>query len=86
MITRSDDDYRIPAPLVNWLITGIVGSIVAIGAYMVGWAVNDAAWKSVAMQRIEAIERNIAKMEAKAERDGERRQQVEGERRRGEKP
>jgi hypothetical protein len=67
MITRSDDDYRIPAPVVHWLITGIAGSIIAIGAYMVAWAVNDAAWKASLLNRIETIERHITKIETKVE-------------------
>lgn len=54
--------YFIPATLMNKLIASIFGVIIAVGAYMIIWAVNDAAWKGIQEQRLIAIEKDLDKL------------------------
>ena len=46
--------YIIPAPLVHKLIGAVLGAIGLIGAYMIGWAINDARIKAQNKASIEA--------------------------------
>ena len=54
--------YFVPASLMNKLIASIFGAIIAVGAYMIIWAVNDAAWKGIQEQRLIAIEKDLDKL------------------------
>lgn len=47
--------YYLPAPLVNKLIAVIFGAILAIGGYMITWAVNDASYRSEQEARMESM-------------------------------
>ena len=48
--------YEIPVDLLNDLILTIIGAIVAIGAYMVVWAIADAKHKTLVIGRLNHLE------------------------------
>jgi fructose-specific phosphotransferase system component IIB len=59
--------YQIPAPLVHRLIVAVISGILAIGGYMVVWAINDSAWRTrieVAMEtqgaQIDVIQKQVS--------------------------
>ena len=58
----NSSNYVVPTTLVHWAITSIIGGILAIGAYMVVWAINDAAWKSALEGKLVAIELRISEV------------------------
>ena len=63
-VAKEDRNYVISAPLVHKLIMSIIGGIVAIGAYMVIWALNDTEWKATITTRLEALREDVAEIKA----------------------
>ena len=59
----NDSKYIISTRLVHWLITTIFTSIIAVGAYMVVWAINDATYKATVLARLTANELITDKIE-----------------------
>lgn len=57
--------YFMPASLVNRLILAIVGAILAIGGYMVLWAMSDVAWKSTQELKINEIAKDMGALSEK---------------------
>ena len=51
--------YEIPVGLLNDLIMAIIGSILAIGAYMIVWAIADAKHKTAVIGRLKHLEELI---------------------------
>ena len=48
--------YEIPVSLLNDLILTIIGAILAIGAYMIIWAIHDAKHKVLVLTRLGMLE------------------------------
>ena len=51
--------YEIPVGLLNDLIMAIIGAILAIGAYMIIWAIADAKHKTAVIGRLKHLEELI---------------------------
>ena len=54
--------YQIEKGLVHKLILSIIGSILGVGAYMVVWGINDAAFKAKVMEymiKVDVIEKEL---------------------------
>lgn len=64
-VKHSKSGYFLPASLVNKIILSIVGSIIAIGMYMIGWAYNDVQWKTEQEQKFDRVEDKILSLDAK---------------------
>ncbi len=60
--------YTIQSTLVNRLIGTIIASILAIGGYMIVWALNDAQFKAEVRSSLIEIRRNADNFEKHMER------------------
>ena len=69
---REKDGYFVPASLVNKLIIAIFGSLVAVGGYMIVWAINDARWKAGQDANISGLRDEIGNLEQDIEDIDER--------------
>ena len=57
--------YFMPANLVNKLIVAIITAILTIGGYMILWAINDAAYKTLQETKIDVVTAQLALVNAK---------------------
>ena len=64
-IPGDGDAYEVPAKLVNWLVYSILGSLVAIGGYMVVWNRSDNEWKTSLMVRMESVQEKLGSLQHK---------------------
>ena len=56
------DGYVIPAPLVHRVLWAIVVAIVTVGAYMVAWGFNDAAFKSRVLTELSYLKERVVEI------------------------
>jgi uncharacterized membrane protein len=68
-VNQAERGYWIPAALVSKLIIAIITAIIAIGGYMVIWALNDAQWKATWQRQIEVNSGRIAHIEQQQEEE-----------------
>jgi hypothetical protein len=59
---REPSSYLLPSTLVHTIIGSILTSILAIGGYMVAWALNDRAWKAAQDEHVRSIEAMVVEI------------------------